>query len=78
MQSQSSPNRVPTGSVLRSLRIGSGMSLRDLSAALGGKPGHQHLARVESGEREASQDLANRIAIAVGERLARLWHKEAS
>ena len=77
MTSQQRPNLIPSGEVLKALRIGAGLSLRDLSAALGGKPGHQHLARVESGEREASQDLAMRIATAVGNRLATL-HKGAA
>lgn len=50
--------------------MGAGLSLRDLADLLTadskGTITHGHLGRIETGEREASQELANRIAIAVG------------
>ena len=74
MASVSNPSPVPTGAAIRAARIGARMSLRDLSAALGGKPGFQHLGRVESGERDLSPVLADRIADAIGDHLGALAH----
>jgi transcriptional regulator with XRE-family HTH domain len=54
--------------------MGAGLSLRDLADLLTidgqGTITHGHLGRIETGEREASQELANRIATAVGHALS--------
>ena len=71
MSSQPHRITVPSGAVLRALRIGAGLSLRQLSDLLAPpRVSHGHLGRVESGERVASQELANRIAVAVGHHLS--------
>jgi transcriptional regulator with XRE-family HTH domain len=74
MTSQPTPITIPSGDVLRALRVGAELSLRalaDLLSADGrGTVTHGHLGRVETGERIASQELANRIATAVGHHLS--------
>jgi transcriptional regulator with XRE-family HTH domain len=54
--------------------MGAGLSLRELAALLTedghGTITHGHLGRIETGEREASQELASRIATAVGHALS--------
>lgn len=61
------PNEVPIGPALRAVRVASGLTLRQLGTASG--VSHQHLARVESGERDLSADLLRRVIRALAQRL---------
>jgi transcriptional regulator with XRE-family HTH domain len=49
------------------MREAAGLTLRTTASEIGCS--HQHLARVESGERALTRDLADRIAQAIAEQL---------
>lgn len=66
---------VPSGGILRALREGAGLSLRELAnlvtAANPERPvSHGHIGRVESSERPVTAPLASRIARAVADRMS--------
>jgi transcriptional regulator with XRE-family HTH domain len=60
------PNQV-AGDVLRAMREGAGMSLRDMAWRVGCS--HGHLARVEYGERALTRDMGQRISRATADHL---------
>ena len=63
------PPHTITGEVLRGMRDGVGMTLRTMADLVGCS--HQHLARVESGERALTPDLAAKVARAIADHLNR-------
>jgi len=63
------PPHTITGEVLRGMRDGVGMTLRTMAERVGCS--HQHLARVESGERALTPDLAAKVARAIADHLNR-------
>jgi transcriptional regulator with XRE-family HTH domain len=58
--------RTVTGAVLREMRDAAGLSLRVMAERAGCS--HQHLARVESGERALSRDIGRGISRAIAAR----------
>ena len=54
--------------MLKAAREAAGMSLRTLASAIGCS--HQHLARVEAGDRALTADLATRAARAIADQLS--------
>jgi plasmid maintenance system antidote protein VapI len=69
---------LPKGDVLRALREGVGLSLRELADRINANAAqgqgrtvtHGHIGRVESGERPVTPRLAARIARVVADRMA--------
>ena len=66
MNTPEPPHKV-AGAALREMRHAAGMSLRDMAQRAGCS--HQHLARIESGERALTTDLAERIARATADHI---------
>jgi len=68
MPTTESPHNI-TGEVLRGMRAGVGMTLRSMADRVGCS--HQHLARIESGERALTPALAAKVAQAIADHLNR-------
>jgi plasmid maintenance system antidote protein VapI len=58
-----------TGEVMRAMRDGVGMTIRGMASSVGCS--HQHLARIESGQRALTPDLAAKVAQAIADHLNR-------
>ncbi len=67
--SPAEPPHTITGEVLRGMRDGVGMTLRTMAERVGCS--HQHLARIESGGRALTPDLAAKVAQAIADHLNR-------
>lgn len=75
MSTTDSCQTLPSGNILKALREGAGLSLRELATAITTanqeRPvSHGHLGRVEAGERPVTAPLAARIARAVADRMS--------
>jgi len=75
MSTTTSYQMLPSGGILKALREGAGLSLRELATTITTanpeRPvSHGHLGRVEAGERPVTAPLATRIARAVADRMA--------
>ena len=67
MSTEPNPNGRRIGPVLRGVREGAGFTLRGLASEVGVT--HSHLLRVESGERDISPELLEKVLRAIADRL---------